>query len=94
MGSKILGVTSVVSIVIALAAVLQTAEAETHSVSWSNTVGADFYTSWATNHTFKVDDILGNHSYHFILLTISAQIGSTNSFCLFDGANILIKKNN
>lgn len=67
MGSKILGVTSVVvSIVIALAAVLPTAEAETYSVSWNNTVGADFYTSWATNHTFKVGDVLGNHSCHFI----------------------------
>ncbi|KAL6223879.1 hypothetical protein ACLB2K_002736 [Fragaria x ananassa] len=59
MGPKILSSTTFVfTIAIALAAMLQTAEAETHTVSWSNTVGADFYTSWAANHTFKVGDVL------------------------------------
>lgn len=58
---KLSATTSVVAIVIALAAVLQTAEAETHKVSWNNTVGANYYTSWAANQTFKVGDLLGNY---------------------------------
>lgn len=70
MGPKILSSTTFVfTIVIALAAVLQTAEAETHTVSWSNTVGADFYTSWAANHTFKVGDVLGNYFRNYDIYT-------------------------
>ncbi|KAM5547936.1 cucumber peeling cupredoxin [Rosa sericea] len=55
---KLSATTSVIAIVIALAAVLQTAEAETHKVSWNDTVGANYYTSWAANQTFKVGDLL------------------------------------